>query len=132
MSFFSLAADFEQFRLVIMANGSAMETLMPEFEQIISQLERGTIVHKFFPRKRPERKTLFIRRETRQIIWARNVGRAGEGYVDMREIKEIRPGKSSKDFDRWPDESKKYDFAKCFVIYYGMEFRLKVLSIAGK
>ena len=43
----------------------------PEIELIISQLERGTIVTRFFPRKRPEKKTLMIRRETRQIAWAR-------------------------------------------------------------
>lgn len=46
--------------------------LIPEIEQKIYQLERGTLVTKFFLRKKPERKTLMIRRETRQIIWARN------------------------------------------------------------
>lgn len=112
---------------------SAMGSFIPELEQIISQLERGTVVTKFYPRKRPERKTLFIRRETRQIIWARTANaKASEGFVEMREIKEIRQGKNSKDFDRWPDEAKKHESARCFVINYGQEFRLKVLSIAGK
>nr|CAD7580696.1 unnamed protein product [Timema californicum] len=46
-------------------------SFIPEMEQIINQLERGTVVTKFFPRKRPERKTLMIRRETRQVVWAR-------------------------------------------------------------
>lgn len=46
-------------------------SFMPEMEHIISQLERGTVVTRFYPRKRPERKTLMIRRETRQIIWSR-------------------------------------------------------------
>lgn len=49
-----------------------MNGIIPEMEQIISQLERGTVVTKFFPRKRPEKKTLMIRRETRQIVWARS------------------------------------------------------------
>ena len=49
-----------------------MNGIIPEMEQIISQLERGTLVTKFFPRKRPEKKTLMIRRETRQIVWARS------------------------------------------------------------
>lgn len=42
-----------------------------EMEQVISQLERGTAVTRFFPRKRPEKKTLMVRRETRQVVWAR-------------------------------------------------------------
>ena len=45
---------------------------MTEIEQSISQIERGTVVTKFFPRKRPEKKTLMLKRETRQIVWSRN------------------------------------------------------------
>lgn len=55
-----------------MYNSSKMNGIIPEMEQIISQLERGTVVTKFFPRKRPEKKTLMIRRETRQIVWSRS------------------------------------------------------------
>lgn len=54
-----------------MPNGAPVGSIISEMEQIISQLERGTVVTKFFPKKRPERKTLMIRRETRQILWAR-------------------------------------------------------------
>lgn len=61
-----------------MANGAM--AFIPEMEQIISQLERGTVVTRFYPRKRPERKTLMIRRETRQIVWARSANtRSFEG-----------------------------------------------------
>lgn len=49
-----------------------MNGIIPEMEQIISQLERGTVVTKFFPRKRPEKKTLMIKRETKQIVWSRS------------------------------------------------------------
>lgn len=49
-----------------------MNGIIPEMEQIISQLERGTVVKKFFARKKFEKKTLMIRRETRQIVWAKN------------------------------------------------------------
>ena len=52
-------------------NGNPLSSIIPEVEQIISHLERGTVVTKFYPRKRPERKTLMIRRETRQIVWLR-------------------------------------------------------------
>jgi phosphatidylinositol phospholipase C gamma-1 len=137
--------------------------LVPEAEQLINQLERGTVVTKFFFRKRAERRTLAVRRETRQIVWHRTnnnansgggggaVGSAGggggaignssagsnslrtlcEGTVDIREIKLIRPGKSSKDFEKWADDAKRYDAGKCFVIFFGSEFRLRTLSIAA-
>lgn len=127
---------------------------IPEQELVISQLERGTVVTKFFFRKRAERRTLAVRRETRQVIWQRanNNGGGGagsgggsgggsvgsnslrtlcEGMVDIREIKLIRQGKNSKDFDKWPDDAKRQDQAKCFVIFYGQEFRLRTLSIAA-
>ena len=49
----------------------------------------------------------------------------------MREVKEIRLGKNSKDFERWPEESKRIEVMRCFIINYGSEFKLKSLSIAG-
>lgn len=51
--------------------------------------------------------------------------------VDLRDIREIRRNKNSKDFDKWPEETKKIDTSLCFVILYGKEFRLKTLSLAG-
>nr|XP_054323289.1 1-phosphatidylinositol 4,5-bisphosphate phosphodiesterase gamma-1 isoform X4 [Pongo pygmaeus] len=58
--------------------------------------------------------------------------KTGEGWliVDIREIKEIRPGKTSRDFDRYQeDPAFRPDQSHCFVILYGMEFRLKTLSL---
>ena len=52
--------------------------------------------------------------------------------VDLREVKEIRPGKRSKDFDKWPDDARRYDSKLCFVLLYGQEFKLKSLSLVGK
>ncbi|XP_073973209.1 small wing phospholipase C gamma 1 isoform X2 [Rhodnius prolixus] len=113
-------------------NNGTMGSFNPEMEQIISQLERGTIVTRFFPRKRPERKTLMIRRETSQIAWARShTTKAYDGTIEMREVKEIRLGRASKDFERWPEESKRIENQRCFVIIYGSEFKLKSLSIAA-
>ncbi|XP_053996256.1 1-phosphatidylinositol 4,5-bisphosphate phosphodiesterase gamma-1 isoform X1 [Hylaeus anthracinus] len=109
-----------------------MNGIIPEMEQIISQLERGTVVTKFFSRKRPEKKTLMIRRETRQIVWARSATfRPFDGSVEIREIKEIKVGKHSKDFEKWPEDAKRIENLRCFVIYYGSEFRLKTLSISA-
>jgi len=52
--------------------------------------------------------------------------------VEMREVKEIRLGKYSKDFDKWPEDSKSFDPMQCFVIFHGSEFKLKVFSVAGE
>ncbi len=61
-----------------------MNGIIPEMEQIISQLERGTVVTKFFARKKAEKKTLMIRRETRQIAWARSpTARPFDGYGNV-------------------------------------------------
>ncbi|CAB0038593.1 unnamed protein product [Trichogramma brassicae] len=48
-----------------------MNEVIPEVEQTVGQLERGTVVTKFFSKRKPEKKTLMIRRETRQIVWTR-------------------------------------------------------------
>ncbi|KAG7210373.1 hypothetical protein KM043_011907 [Ampulex compressa] len=109
-----------------------MNGIIPEMEQIISQLERGTVVTKFFPKKKPEKKTLMIRRETRQIIWSRSATyRPIDGSVKIREVKEVRIGKHSKDFEKWPEDAKRMENLRCFVVYYGSEFRLKTLSISA-
>lgn len=52
--------------------------------------------------------------------------------VEIREIKEIKIGKHSKDFEKWPEDAKRIENLRCFVVYYGSEFRLKTLSISGK
>ena len=41
------------------------------FQQVIGQLERGTVISKFYYRKRPERKMLAVRRETMFVVWYR-------------------------------------------------------------
>lgn len=49
--------------------------------------------------------------------------------VDIMEIKEIRPGKNSKDFERAKAVRQKEDC--CFTIFYGTQFVLSTLSLAG-
>lgn len=51
--------------------------------------------------------------------------------VDLREVKEVRLGKFSKDFDRWAEDARKFDCNRCYVVYYCQEFTLKTLSIGG-
>lgn len=52
--------------------------------------------------------------------------------VEMREVHEIRIGKNYKDFERWPEETKRIENLRCFIVFYGSEFKIKSLSIAGK
>lgn len=52
--------------------------------------------------------------------------------VDIREIRELRLGKASRDFERYPEEARKVDASHCFIVVYGLEFRLKTLSLAGQ
>lgn len=110
------------------------DRLIHEADQLISYIERGSTVLKFYPRKRPERKTVSVRRETHQVIWYRNgtsPRQSYEGSLEIRDIKEVRMGKSSKDFERWPEETKRLEQSKCFTIYYGTEFKLRSASFAG-
>ena len=112
-----------------------------ENEQICIFLERGTLVSKYYQKKRPEKKCLILRRETRQVLvnpisaavssTSSNSTRNNyEFALELREVKEIRFGKNSKDFDKW-DDSKKVDCQKCFVITYGNEFKLKTFSVVA-
>ncbi|XP_049885076.1 1-phosphatidylinositol 4,5-bisphosphate phosphodiesterase gamma-1 isoform X1 [Pectinophora gossypiella] len=113
----------------------ANDRLIHEADQLISYIERGSTVLKFYPRKRPERRTLTVRRETHQVIWYRNGApqrHAFEGALDIRDVKEVRVGKSSKDFERWPEELKRLEHSKCFTIYYGTEFKLRSASFAAQ
>ncbi|CAH1709910.1 1-phosphatidylinositol 4,5-bisphosphate phosphodiesterase gamma-1 isoform X2 [Aphis gossypii] len=118
-----------------MACGSlSHNVLISELEQIMNILERGTIVTRFYLKKRPEKRTLRLRKETRQILWSRtssNNNKTFDGSLDLKDAKEVRCGRNSKEFDRWPDELKKFEATKCFVIFYGNEFKLKTLSVVA-
>lgn len=120
-----MAASLHQNGSVPVASSS-----LPQIEQVIRKLEHGTSLIKFYQKGRPEKRTFSIKLETRQLIWGRPVsGRtAEEGAVDLREVKEVRLGRNSKIFDRWPEDARKWDAAQCFVIFYGSAFRLKTLS----
>ncbi|XP_072412440.1 1-phosphatidylinositol 4,5-bisphosphate phosphodiesterase gamma-1 [Chiloscyllium punctatum] len=109
----------------------------PQIAELCRSLEVGTVMTVFYSKKsqRPERRTLQVKLETRQIIWNRGAEKV-EGEIDIREIKEIRSGRNSRDFERYQDDAarsdiSRSDLAHCFVILYGMEFRLKTLSLAA-
>lgn len=52
--------------------------------------------------------------------------------VFIREIKEVRRGLGSKDFDRNAESARRLDPNCCLAIFYGTEFKLKTLSLVGK
>ena len=51
--------------------------------------------------------------------------------VDIREVKMVREGTDSRDFERQTVGLRMID-QFCFIVYYGSEFRLKTLSVAGR
>lgn len=52
--------------------------------------------------------------------------------VDLFEIREVRPGRNSKDFERFKDCKDKHDENACFTIFYGSQFVLNTLSLRGE
>ncbi|KAK7889873.1 hypothetical protein WMY93_025433 [Mugilogobius chulae] len=100
--------------------------------RILHSLEMGTVMTLFYQKKsqRPERRTFQIKQDTRQIVWSRNPDKI-EGEIDIREIRELRLGKGSRDFERYPEEARKLDSSHCFIVLYGLEFRLRTLSVAA-
>lgn len=71
-----------------------------------------------------------------QLIWTTVTNAASrhnfEGMIELREVKEVRLGKSSKEFDRLVDELRSVDDGMCFVVLYGSQFKLHTLSVIGE
>ncbi|TSX72110.1 DNA topoisomerase 1 [Bagarius yarrelli] len=87
-----------------------------EMNSVYRDLELGTVLTLFYSKKsqRPERRTFQVKLETRQIIWTRGTDKI-EGEIDIREIKEIRTGQKSRDFERYVEDSAvRPDQAHCF------------------
>ena len=107
-----------------------------EMEQIIRRLESGSVLTKFFNKGKPERKTFFVRLETRQLFWTTgsNDRKTGiEGSIDLREVKEVRIGPISKLMDKMLEEDffRKWERQQCLSLLYGQSFRLKTLCCVG-
>ncbi|KAL8563654.1 hypothetical protein ACOMHN_055288 [Nucella lapillus] len=111
-----------------MANGGPPT---PDVVEVLRILERGLSTTVFFYRKRPERRTLRVKLETRQVLWMKSQGSRPEGSLCLREVKEVRAGKASRDFDKWHEDSKKADGRVCFVVLHGKDFKLKTLSVVA-
>ncbi|XP_007887457.1 1-phosphatidylinositol 4,5-bisphosphate phosphodiesterase gamma-2 [Callorhinchus milii] len=103
-----------------------------EKSRLKRSLELGTVMTVFNLKKsQPERRTLQVIMETQQLSWNRTADKI-EGVLDLREIKEVRPGKNSKDFDQISkDQKDRYNDDMCFTVFYGSEFVLNTLSLAA-
>ncbi|KAM8947136.1 1-phosphatidylinositol 4,5-bisphosphate phosphodiesterase gamma-2 [Pelodytes ibericus] len=102
---------------------------LPEYEksQIKRTLELGTVMTVFnYKKSQPERRTIQVIMETYQVAWSKTADKI-EGFLDLSEVKEIRLGKSSKDFERTKASRLKEDC--CFSIFYGAQFVLNTLSL---
>ncbi|KAJ8398661.1 hypothetical protein AAFF_G00421890 [Aldrovandia affinis] len=89
-------------------------------------LEMGIVMTVF--RQRAERLSVQVIMETRQVAWTRTADKT-EGVLDLHEIREVRPGRNSKDFDRFKDC--KHENRTCFTILYGSQFVLNTLSLGA-
>uniref|UniRef100_A0A674JF75 1-phosphatidylinositol 4,5-bisphosphate phosphodiesterase gamma n=1 Tax=Terrapene triunguis TaxID=2587831 RepID=A0A674JF75_9SAUR len=109
---------------------TVINLVLPEYEksQIKRTLELGTVMTVFSLKKfTPERRTIQVIMETRQVAWSKTADKI-EGFLDLMEIKEIRPGKNAKDFERGKATQNK---EHCFTIFYGTQFVLNTLSLAA-
>ncbi|KAL4234228.1 phospholipase C [Mactra antiquata] len=101
--------------------------------QLLGDLETGKVVTIFFSKTKtkPERRTLETKPTAGQLVWIRAQGVRPEGAINFKDIKEVRKGKGSKDFDKWPEEARRVDQKFCFVVYHGNDFKLQTLSVVA-
>ncbi|XP_041965312.1 1-phosphatidylinositol 4,5-bisphosphate phosphodiesterase gamma-2 [Alosa sapidissima] len=91
-------------------------------------LEMGIVMTVF--RQKTERLTVQVIMETKQVAWTRTADKI-DGVLDLSEIQEVRPGRNSKDFERFKDSKCKHDDNTCFTIFYGTQFVLNTLSLGA-
>ncbi|KAL6107326.1 plcg2 [Pungitius sinensis] len=91
-------------------------------------MEMGVVMTVF--RQKAERLTVQVIMETRQVAWTRTADKT-DGVLDLFEIREVRPGRNSKDFERFKDGKDKHDENSCFTIFYGSLFVLNTLSLGA-
>uniref|UniRef100_A0A8C8DPU6 Phosphoinositide phospholipase C n=1 Tax=Oryzias sinensis TaxID=183150 RepID=A0A8C8DPU6_9TELE len=110
--------------------GVGQQGEMTEYRKILIKrdLEMGVVMTVF--RQKAERLTVQVIMETRQVAWTRTADKT-DGVLDLLEIREIRPGRNSKDFERFKDGKDKHGENTCFTIFYGSQFVLSTLSLGA-
>uniref|UniRef100_A0A671UQU4 Phosphoinositide phospholipase C n=1 Tax=Sparus aurata TaxID=8175 RepID=A0A671UQU4_SPAAU len=107
------------------------QSAMLKYKKIVIKrdMEMGVVMTVF--RQKAERLTVQVIMETRQVAWTRTADKT-DGVLDLFEIREVRPGRNSKDFERFKDGKDKHDEDTCFTIFYGSQFVLNTLSLGGE
>uniref|UniRef100_A0A8C8J7C7 Phosphoinositide phospholipase C n=1 Tax=Oncorhynchus tshawytscha TaxID=74940 RepID=A0A8C8J7C7_ONCTS len=110
--------------------GRSQQGELTEYKKslIKRDLEMGIVMTVF--RQKVERLTVQVIMETRQVAWTRTADK-NDGVLDLSEIREIRPGRNSKDFERFRDGRDKHDDNTCFTIFYGSQFVLNTISLGA-
>ncbi|XP_042563294.1 1-phosphatidylinositol 4,5-bisphosphate phosphodiesterase gamma-2-like isoform X2 [Clupea harengus] len=96
--------------------------------QVKRDLEMGIVMTVF--RQKMERLTVQVIMETKQVVWSRTADKI-DRVLDLSEIREVRRGRNSKDFQRFKDSKCKHDDNTCFTIFYGSQFVLNTLSLGA-
>uniref|UniRef100_A0A3P8UDM4 1-phosphatidylinositol 4,5-bisphosphate phosphodiesterase gamma n=1 Tax=Cynoglossus semilaevis TaxID=244447 RepID=A0A3P8UDM4_CYNSE len=113
-----------------MSRSGSQQGEMNEYQKILVKrdLEMGVVMTVF--RQKAERLTVQVIMETWQVAWTRTANKT-DGVLDLFEIREVRPGRNSKDFDRFRDGKDKHSDSCCFTIFYGSNFVLNTLSLGA-
>ncbi|XP_064393377.1 1-phosphatidylinositol 4,5-bisphosphate phosphodiesterase gamma-1-like [Halichondria panicea] len=106
-----------------------------DIPNILTALDQGTVLIRFFKKRgnRPEKRIFCLKTDTFEILqfpMTRGVLSVSEEKIDIREIRMVREGTDSKDFEKQQVGLRMIDNF-CFIVYYGNEFRLKTLSVAA-
>ncbi|CAB1323304.1 unnamed protein product [Coregonus sp. 'balchen'] len=111
-------------------SGRSQQGELTEYKKslIKSDLEMGIVMTVF--RQKAESLTVHVIMETRQVAWTRTADKT-DGVLDLFAIREICPGRNSKDFERFRDGKDKHDDNTCFTILYGSQFVLNTLSLGA-
>nr|AGQ56873.1 phospholipase C gamma 2 [Paralichthys olivaceus] len=109
---------------------SGQQGEMTEYKKILIKrdLEMGVVMTVF--RQKAERLTVQVIMETHQVAWTRTADKT-DGVLDLFEIRETRPGRNSKDFERFRDGKDKHEENTCFTVFYGSQFVLNTLSLGA-
>ncbi|PVD20908.1 hypothetical protein C0Q70_19071 [Pomacea canaliculata] len=98
----------------------------------IKQLKEGVVVTVYSLKRKPERLHLMALPDLCLLQCVRALGARPEITVDLSRVQEVRQGKRSADFDKWPEESNREDSALCLVIFYGTEGLPQPLALAAR
>ncbi|XP_042267610.1 1-phosphatidylinositol 4,5-bisphosphate phosphodiesterase gamma-2 isoform X1 [Thunnus maccoyii] len=112
-----------------MAHGGQQGEMTEYKKSMIKRdMEMGVVMTVF--RQKAERLTVQVIMETRQVAWTRTADKT-DGVLDLFEIREIRAGRNSKDFERFKDGKDKHNENTCFTVFYGSQFVLNTLSLGA-